>query len=82
MGHAREYQLKFVIDRPADVDEVLALLEHLPGVDRARVLLMPQGVVAEELRQRGVWVAEECKRHGFRFCPRLHVELYGNVRGT
>jgi 7-carboxy-7-deazaguanine synthase len=82
VDHAGEYQLKFVIDRPADVDEVLALLDRLPGVDRTRVLLMPQGVVADQLRQRGLWLAEECKRHGFRFCPRLHVELYGNVRGT
>jgi hypothetical protein len=29
-----------------------------------------------------VWLAELCKRHGFRFCPRLHIELFGNVRGT
>ena len=43
---------------------------------------MPQGVTHEELRERGVWVAELCKRHGYRYCPRLHVELYGNRRGT
>jgi 7-carboxy-7-deazaguanine synthase len=80
MDHG-EYQLKFVIDRPADVAEMLALLEQLPNVDCSRVLLMPQGVTPEELRQRGPWVAEECKRHGFRYCPRLHIDLYGNQRG-
>src|SRR5713226_527079 len=32
--------------------------------------------------QRGVWLAEICKREGFRFSPRLHVDLYGNTRGT
>jgi 7-carboxy-7-deazaguanine synthase len=77
-----DYQLKFVIDRPADVDEARALLDELPGVDPARVLLMPQGVTREELDRRGPWLAEVCKQHGFRFCPRLHIELYGNVRGT
>jgi 7-carboxy-7-deazaguanine synthase len=77
-----EYQLKFVIDRPADVDEVLALLGQLPGVDRSRVLLMPQGVTPEEVKGRGLWLVEECKRHGFRYCPRLHIELYGNRRGV
>ena len=77
-----DYQLKFVIDRPADVAEVLGILEQLPDVDRGRVLLMPQGVTAGELAARGPWLAEECKRHGFRYCPRLHIELYGNRRGV
>jgi 7-carboxy-7-deazaguanine synthase len=77
-----DYQLKFVIDRPEDVAEVLELLERLPGVDRERVLLMPQGVTRAELDERGPWLAEACKRHGFRYCPRLHIELYGHRRGT
>jgi 7-carboxy-7-deazaguanine synthase len=77
-----DYQLKFVIDRPEDVAEVLGLLEGLPGVDRGRVLLMPQGVTRAELDERGPWVAEACKRHGLRYCPRLHIELYGHRRGT
>ncbi len=75
-------QLKFVIDRPEDVHEVLALLAELPPVDPATVLLMPQGISRDELAARGPWVAELCKAHGFRFCPRLHIELYGNRRGT
>jgi 7-carboxy-7-deazaguanine synthase len=76
-----DYQLKFVIDRPPDVAEVLTLLEQLPAIDRSRVLLMPQGVTPRELAERAVWLVEECKRHGFRYCPRLHIELYGNRRG-
>jgi 7-carboxy-7-deazaguanine synthase len=81
MGHG-DYQLKFVIDRREDVGEVLAILKELPGVDRTKVLLMPQGVTREELALRGPWLAEECLKHGFRYCPRLHIELYGNQRGT
>jgi 7-carboxy-7-deazaguanine synthase len=77
-----DYQLKFVVAQPGDVDEVEAVLERLPGVDRTKVLLMPQGVTREELDRRGPWLAEVCKAHGFRFCPRLHIELFGNVRGT
>ena len=30
---------------------------------------------------QGVGLAEVCKAHGFRYCPRLHIELYGNQRG-
>lgn len=75
-------QLKFVIDRPADVAEVQELLGLLPRVEPFKVLLMPQGVTAEEVRQRGLWLVEECKKHGFRYCPRTHIDLYGHRRGT
>jgi 7-carboxy-7-deazaguanine synthase len=77
-----DYQLKFVIDRPEDVREVLEVLDQLPGVDRTRVLLMPQGITRAELGERGPWLVELCKEHGFRYCPRVHIELYGNRRGV
>jgi 7-carboxy-7-deazaguanine synthase len=77
-----DYQLKFVIEKLSDLEEVESLLAELPGVDREKVLLMPQGVTREELAERGPLVAEACKKHGFRYCPRLHVELFGNRRAT
>jgi 7-carboxy-7-deazaguanine synthase len=78
---AYEHQLKFVIATPEDLGEVRELLRVL-GADAGKVILMPEGVDAAVLRERGVWLAEICKREGFRFSPRLHVELYGNRRGT
>jgi 7-carboxy-7-deazaguanine synthase len=75
-----EYQLKFVVASPGDVAEVDALVANL-GAVRDRVLLMPEGVDAETLSQRGVWLAEVCKERGYRFSPRLHVMLWGNRRG-
>jgi len=75
------YQLKFVIARPGDLAEVRALLEALRA-DRGRVILMPEGTDREQLRARAVWLAEICKAEGFRFSPRLHVDLYGNQRGV
>ncbi len=76
-----DYQLKFVIAVPADVDETRRLVDSLQA-DAARVILMPEGVDRDALRERGAWLAEICKESGFRFSPRLHVELYGNRRGT
>ena len=76
-----DYQLKFVIAKPEDVAEARELAGRL-GADPARVMLMPEGVDRELLRERSVWLAEICKREGFRFSPRLHVELYGNRRGV
>ena len=76
-----EHQLKFVVADPKDMDEIRSLLEQL-AADRSKVILMPEGIEAEILRERGRWLAEICKREGFRFSPRLHVDLYGNMRGT
>jgi 7-carboxy-7-deazaguanine synthase len=77
-----DYQLKFVIDRPTDLQEVLAALTEFPAVQNDKVLLMPQGVTPEELKSRQPWIQEECRRYGFRYCPRLHIERFGNMRGT
>lgn len=75
------YQLKFVMERPEDLDEVRALVELL-GAERERVILMPEGTDRERLGERSLWLAEICKQEGFRFSPRLHVELWGNRRGV
>jgi 7-carboxy-7-deazaguanine synthase len=75
-------QLKFVIAAPGDLAEVEALLARLPAVDPEAVLLMPLGTRPEELAPRGRWLAEICKERGYRFTPRLHIDLFGNRRGT
>ncbi len=77
-----DHQLKFVVDRPGDMDEIDEILGGLRGVVPGNVLLMPQGIDQASLDEKGRWVAELCKSRGFRFCPRLHIMLYGNVRGT
>jgi 7-carboxy-7-deazaguanine synthase len=76
-----DYQLKFVIARPEDIVEVRDLVREF-GADAGTVVLMPEGIDAGVLRERGVWLAGICREEGFRFSPRLHVELWGNRRGT
>jgi 7-carboxy-7-deazaguanine synthase len=78
---AYDYQLKFVIANPDDIAEVEDLLAALQA-DRDKVILMPEGINAAALRERSIWLAEICKDRGLRFSPRLHVDLYGNRRGT
>jgi 7-carboxy-7-deazaguanine synthase len=74
-------QLKFVIAEPGDLDEVEALLAELPPTPRSDVFLMPLGTRAAELADRGRWLADVCTTRGFRFTPRLHIDLWGDVRG-
>jgi 7-carboxy-7-deazaguanine synthase len=77
-----DYQLKFVVTEKKDFDEIAEILEQLKTVDRSRVLIMAEGTTTARLRARGGWIVELCKRYGYRFTPRLHIELFGNRRGT
>jgi 7-carboxy-7-deazaguanine synthase len=77
-----EYQLKFVVSDEGDLAEIRTILQGLKGVRGEDVLLMPEGTDVRTLEDRAGWVSEVCKREGFRYCPRLHVALYGNRRGT
>ena len=77
-----EYQLKFVVDGAADGEEVLGYLDLLSDVDMERVLIMPQGTTSEALAKQAEWLLPWCAKHQLRFCPRSHIEWYGNKRGT
>ena len=74
-------QLKFVVTGPADLPEIDALLARLTGWCNRDILLMPEGVVpaAAAFRQ---WLAAECIGRNWTYCQRLHIELFGNTRGT
>ncbi len=76
------YQIKFVIDQPADCIEVEQYLLEFPEIARDRVLLMPQGIELSELEKKRNWLEPYCQLHGLTFCPRKHIEWYGNRRGT
>jgi len=76
-----EYQLKFVMTNPNDLPEVEQMCQTL-NAPRGKVLLMPEGTNAETIRQHGLWLAEVCKERGYRFSPRLHVDLWGDKRGV
>ena len=76
-----DYQLKFVIADPQDLAELREMQKAL-AAPNSKVLLMPEGTSAETIRQRGLWLAEICKQHGYRYSPRLHVDLWGDRRGV
>jgi 7-carboxy-7-deazaguanine synthase len=76
-----DYQLKFVIARPEDLAEIEVVIDET-GADRGRVVLMPEGIDAATLQERARWLVEICKRENFRYGPRLHIDLFGNLRGV
>jgi len=76
-----EFQLKFVVAAAEDIEEIRPIAAALSAPPN-RVLLMPEGTDAAKLCERAQWIAEICKREGWRYCPRLHVDLWGARRGT
>jgi organic radical activating enzyme len=72
---------KFVIAEPADVAEALALVDRF-AIPRTRVWLMAEGTDGATLRAREAWLAQLCLEHRLTLSGRLHIELYGDTRGT
>ncbi len=75
------YQLKFVVDQPEDLPEIDAYVARFPHVNAQVIFLMPQGTSADELAAKRGWLDAEAACRGWRVSPRLHIELWGNVRG-
>jgi len=77
-------QLKFVVDPDStgDVEEIDALLASLPKISPEQVLLMPEGIDSETLNRRMRALVPICMQRNWRLTPRLHVDLFGNSRGT
>ncbi len=76
-----EHQLKFVVSDPADLNEIDALLAQLSNWQPSDVLLMPEGTSPPSPDAKA-WITRACLDRGFRYCHRLHLDLFGNTRGT
>jgi len=76
------YQMKFVVDKIEDCPEVEEYLTEFPEIDRARVMLMPQGTDPAELAEKARWLGPHCVEQGVQYCPRQQIEWFGYRRGT
>lgn len=86
IDHARstnaDIQLKFVVANQIDLREIYSLILRLHDIYPDEILLMPEGTDQATLESRAAWLIEVCKQTRHRFCPRLHIQLFGNKRGT
>lgn len=79
----KDFQLKFVITSGADVDEIRKdFLDKLSFVNNDDVVLMPVGGTPEILAKSTDLTARLAIRNGFRFTPRLQIDLFGDTAGT
>lgn len=74
-------QLKFVVTAPTDLAEIEDLLARIGSISPGDVMLMPEGVRPPAPGATD-WVVGACIERGWRYCRRLHIDLFGNTRGT
>ncbi len=74
-------QLKFVVSDPSDLGEIERVLTGLSGWAASDVMLMPEGVTTPD-PEKVRWVVRACLQRGWRYCGRLHIELFGDTRRT
>jgi len=78
-----DFQLKFVVSDAGDLTEIEEAVAAIGmEVSPAKILLMPEGTDLSALRGRDDVLLELCKQRGYRYCNRLHLDLFGNRRGT
>lgn len=84
---AYDFQLKFVVTAPDDMDEIESVLDQLRRQADVRiadhdVLLMPEGSTREQLEKTRSLTSEMALEYGYRYTPRLHVDLWNDAPGT
>lgn len=81
IAEAKDYQVKFVVKSPEDVEEITRLVAVL-DIPKTKVFLMPEGATREQLREKRIWLAGLCLSKGYRYCERIHIVIYGDKRGV
>jgi 7-carboxy-7-deazaguanine synthase len=74
---------KFVVQDEQDLDEVeKARKQYADAGVEADIYLMGVGATVEGQAKTSKQVAELCLQKGYKYSPRLHVDLFGNKWGT
>jgi 7-carboxy-7-deazaguanine synthase len=90
LSNNKQIQFKFVITCKEDIEEIkneyevlinssysLLALPHTLASKNPIIYLMPEGITEEELKEKNKWLIGECIKNNYRFCNRLHIEIYG-----
>ena len=72
---------KFVVREPEDLAEVAALAARF-DIPAARIMVMPEGTDSATLREREARLRARAEAAGYAWSDRLHIHLYGDMRGT
>jgi 7-carboxy-7-deazaguanine synthase len=82
-GGKKDFQLKFLMSGPENTNAIRQeVLSHLSGWQPSDVLAMPLGGNHQTLGKTSLRVLETAIHHGWRYCPRIHIDLFGDKPGV
>ena len=77
--NGKEIQLKFVISRLEEEVEIKdEFFAHLKNFSVSDIMVMPLGSTIKDLEQTSLIAFEMAVKNGWRFSPRLHINLFNN----
>lgn len=79
------FYYKFVYYKSVHEQLLNFCLNHIPDTFKDRVLMMPLTPLKwdqKKYNNQCIETVEFCKKYGFRFSPRIHIDLYGLKRGV
>lgn len=79
----KDFQLKFVVGKQSDAAEIKKdYLELLLAYNQGDVMLMPLGATKEQIEKSNPIVLKLCLENGWKFSPRIHIDLFGSKMGV
>lgn len=79
----KDLQFKFVVGRAEDEQEIKDdYLDKLKNWKIEDIMLMPLGATMEQLNQTQQMVLSMAIKNGWRFSPRIHIEMFGSKIGV
>lgn len=76
----KQFQIKIVVSSLDDENVIHDLLSQLNGWYQYEILIMPAGSTPESMAQSIPIALKMCIKNGWRYAPRLHIDLFGNRR--
>ena len=80
--NGKDIQFKFVVSSVEDEVEIKELLAELPKLHLSDILLMPLGGNSRQMDEVRKLTLEMVVRNGWRFSPRLHIDIFGSKEGV
>lgn len=78
-----DIQLKFVVSTMADEAEIFdRYINRIPNLTPSDIVVMPMGVSTQQIAVSSKAALSMAVRNGWRFSPRLHIDLFGNKEGV
>lgn len=82
LAHHHKAYFKFVLAKPEHLDEIMSDYIQKFEIPTQKISLMAEGGTRKCIDSKAIWLVELCKKFNFRYTPRLHIDIWGEVTGV